>query len=110
MDKKIQPHYKLIYQDLFRKKYPEKLPLCKSILEKSELSSMDIIRLNKIIFTTKDDQDLSFDQQHRSYDKASIVEILDYQKKNNLNNLQVSKHFNLSRNTIAKWKKNHQVV
>lgn len=43
-------------------------------------------------------------QKYRSYDKATIIEILNYQKKNSLNNTQLSNHFKLSRNTVTKWK------
>ena len=37
--------------------------------------------------------------------KTTILEILQYQKNNNLNNNQLADHFKLSRNTITKWKK-----
>lgn len=44
-------------------------------------------------------------RRHHSYDLASIIDILEYQKKNQLNNIQLANHFKLSRNTVAKWKK-----
>lgn len=40
-----------------------------------------------------------------AYDKAYVTEILSYQKRFNLSNLEVSSKFKISRNTIAKWKR-----
>ncbi|HCM36220.1 helix-turn-helix domain-containing protein [Chryseobacterium sp.] len=108
MDRKIQktilkPDYKRIYNDLIDKKYPEKKIEFKSMLEKKTLSTLDIIKLNQRLFGEKEDCILN--QKHRSYDKAAILEILDYQKINKLNNKQLALKFNMSRNTIGKWKK-----
>lgn len=102
-----QPHYKKIYSDILTKKFPEKINECKSILSKKELSILDIIQLNQQIFGYN--EICSDNQRLRSYDDQSIVEILEYQKKNNLNNTQLSIHFKLSRNTIAKWKSNFKI-
>ena len=44
-------------------------------------------------------------RKFRAYNKLTIMEILEYQKKNNINNTELSRYFKLSRNTIAKWKK-----
>lgn len=43
--------------------------------------------------------------KHKHNDEASIQMILSYQKENQLSNLRVANEFNLSRYTIAKWKK-----
>lgn len=102
-----QPYYKKIYSDILTKKFPEKINECKSILSKKELSVLDIIQLNKQIFGYK--EIFSDNQRLRSYDDQSIVEILEYQKEYNLNNTQLSIHFKLSRNTIAKWKSNFKI-
>lgn len=96
------PDYKKIYRDLVVIKFPEKINLCKEFLDKEQLSTLDIIELNKIIFGNKNK---SSNQQLRSYSKEDIFRILDYQKKHNLNNTQLVRTFDLSRNTIAKWKK-----
>ncbi|MFV0140818.1 helix-turn-helix domain-containing protein [Empedobacter falsenii] len=96
------PNYKKIYTDLIVKKFPEKKKFCKDILVKKKLSTLDIIELNEIIFGNKNKPS---NQQLRSYSKEDIFKILDYQKKHNLNNTQLSKKFSLSRNTITKWKK-----
>lgn len=102
-----QPYYKKIYSDLLTKKFPNKISECKSILSKQELSVLDIIQLNQLIFGH---YEVSADNQRlRSYDDESILRILEYQKKNNLNNSQLSLHFKLSRNTIAKWKSSFNI-
>lgn len=96
------PDYKKIYSDIITRKYPEKRERCSYYLLKKELNSMDIIKLNDIIFENDDRQKHT---PHRSYDMNTILEILNYQKKNNLNNSQIALHFKISRNTITKWKR-----
>lgn len=102
---KLLPNYKLIYQDMVRKKYPHKEIQCRTILSKNELSVLDVVKLNNIILDAKNIETERFNQKLRSYNKATILEILNYQKVNKLNNVQVAMQFNLSRNTVSKWKK-----
>lgn len=45
-----------------------------------------------------------FNQRHRSYDVSIISHRVDYQKKHQLNNAQLTKHYKLSRNTITQLK------
>ena len=107
MDRQVQiskPDYKRIYSDILSKKYPEKKEECISLLEKQSLSNLDIIRLNDKIFG-RDNANKEFNQKYRSYQKSDILQILDYQKKYKLNNSQLANHFNISRNTVTKWKK-----
>ncbi|WP_394675078.1 helix-turn-helix domain-containing protein [uncultured Chryseobacterium sp.] len=101
---KTLPNYKRIYKDMLIMKYPEKAHLCNHILKKKAIDIMDVIRLEQIICSKKKYADSRFDQKLKSYDKKTIFEILDYQKKNRLNNSQLAKHFKLSRNTVTKWK------
>ncbi|MDR4950909.1 helix-turn-helix domain-containing protein [Chryseobacterium sp. ES2] len=107
MDNPRQPHsntpdYKKIYSDLVDLKYPEKKHECAKILSKKNLSAFDVIEINRIIFSYN--QNIKSNQSHRSYNKETIFKILEYQKKNYLNNTQLALHFKLSRNTVAKWK------
>lgn len=99
------PNYKRIYLDLIQAKYPEKAKSCEKILNKNVLSGMDIIKIEKIIHGKQDNDTYALNQKYKAYTKSVIFEILDYQKKNKLNNTQLAKHFDLSRNTVAKWKK-----
>ncbi|MBB6370370.1 helix-turn-helix domain-containing protein [Chryseobacterium shigense] len=105
MQRPGSPDYKKIYNDIVEEKYPEKKELCKSILEKKELSFLDIIKLNSLLFEEKNKERFVANQRHKSYDISTIREILDYQRKNKLNNTQLAIHFKLSRNTIARWNK-----
>jgi len=41
----------------------------------------------------------SFDQMHGFYNTSAILQILDYQKENKLNNIQLAAYFKMSRNT-----------
>ncbi|KMQ62716.1 transposase [Chryseobacterium sp. BLS98] len=103
--KKSQPDYKKIYMDIINNKYPQKRILCETILNKRQFSVLDVIRLNALIFGTEDFERFVSNQKHRSYDESTVIEILDYQKHNKLNNTQTADYYNISRNTIAKWKK-----
>ncbi|MCT2562078.1 helix-turn-helix domain-containing protein [Chryseobacterium herbae] len=99
-----QPNYRKIYEDVLKFKFPEKTPYCQSILKKEKLSTLDVVKINAIIFSKKNENTFAQNQKHKSYDLPTILEILDYQKKHKLNNSQVAKNFKLSRNTVAKWK------
>ncbi|EFK34284.1 Uncharacterised protein [Chryseobacterium gleum] len=105
MKKTEPPDYKRIYEDILRLEHPAKKEQCKSILCKKAFSVNDVIAINNIIFPNADKKTENINQRHRSYDKAAILEILDYQKKNQLTTAQLSRYFKLSRNSIVKWKK-----
>lgn len=102
-----RPDYKRIYSDMLRLKYPEKANDCKSILSGQQLSALEVIQINEIIFPQKKTRGIRFNQAYRAYSKEEIMKILDYQKKHYLNNSQLAIHFGLSRNSITKWKKNY---
>ena len=101
----ICPDYKAIYRDILHHKFPDKIKECLPLLDKKFLSTLDILTLNRRIFGNSNKESEQFNQKHRSYNKSDILQILDYQKKHQLNNSQLANHFKLSRNTIAKWKK-----
>ncbi|MBP2616977.1 helix-turn-helix domain-containing protein [Chryseobacterium jejuense] len=103
----MRPDYKRIYNDIIIKKYPQKKEECQFILQKEELSLMDVIKLNQKIFCKKENN--IGNQKHRSYDKSFIIEVLSYQKKVRITNKELSAHFKISRNTITKWRKIFQV-
>ncbi|MGE8525144.1 helix-turn-helix domain-containing protein [Chryseobacterium rhizosphaerae] len=100
MNKKEMPDYKKIYTDMIEMKYPEKKESCREILESDKLLALDIIALNKIIFGKSIQE-----KKHRSYDKTSILRMLDHQEQNNMTNVAMSRSIGISRNSIAKWKK-----
>ncbi|MGV0924080.1 helix-turn-helix domain-containing protein [Empedobacter tilapiae] len=102
---KTKINYKTLYTDIINDLYPDKLLQCQEILNKQDLNILDILELNKLIFQEEYKNNIEVNQKFRSYSKQDILLILDYQKKHNLNNSQLANHFNLSRNTVAKWKK-----
>ena len=97
-------NYQQIFRDILDTKCPEKKKVCIPLLQKVNLSAMDIVKINTEIFGISRETN-SFNQKHRSYSKSDILKILDYQKKHKFNNSQLALHFKLSRNTVAKWKK-----
>jgi DNA-binding transcriptional regulator YiaG len=98
------PNYKRIFEDIISRKCPEKYSLCAHILNKDEISAMDVLKLNDIVFD-KNSNSEGTNQKHKSYDSETISKVLNYQKENNLSNVAVSKHFNVSRSTVSKWRK-----
>lgn len=101
----MQPNYKNIYADIIHNNFPSKIAECSVLLDKPVLSTIDVLKLNEKIFGTPNTSYNQANQRHKSYSKKDILYILDYQKKQQLNNIQLSIHFKMSRNTIAKWKK-----
>ncbi|HCA06132.1 helix-turn-helix domain-containing protein [Chryseobacterium sp.] len=105
MDKKKRiPNYRKIYNDIIDAKYAHLRIFCQPILSKENLSTLDVIRLNNIIFGIDDKKVEIFNQGHRSYDNETILKILSYQEINKLNNSELALHFKLSRNTVKKWR------
>ena len=77
---------------------------CEHLLNKKDLSVMEILMLNKIIFNT-DKSSEETNQKLRSYQESDILQILDYQKEQKCNNTQLANHFRISKNTVTKWKR-----
>ncbi|RKE77169.1 helix-turn-helix domain-containing protein [Chryseobacterium sp. AG363] len=102
MKKSTKPNYKLIYSDLLDAKFSWKKEECKLLLGKKELTILDVIKINEIIFGKTSE---NLNQKHRSYDINTVFKILEYQKKNSLTNSAIAKMYSISRNTITKWKK-----
>jgi len=109
MDKKAQknrrigPDYRRIYQELIQQKFPESFPEYEQFLKKEHLSFFEIKLLNEKLFGIKTKEQQAQEQRYRAYDKQTILRILRYQKEYELNNVQLAKHFKLSRNTVSNW-------
>lgn len=99
------PDYNKIYTDLIEKKFPEKKEEFAHLLSKEIKNSLELIKINDLIFSDQDKEMNILNQKLRSYDEESIKKILEYQTFNKLNNQETAILFKLSRNTIAKWKK-----
>ncbi len=104
MKKRKTPNYKRIYTDLIERWYPELAEECDFFLQKERLEVLDVIHLNDILFKQKKEINV-LNQKYRSYDKETILWILNYQIKHGMNNTQLANHFKISRNTVASWKK-----
>ncbi|MDR6922977.1 DNA-binding transcriptional regulator YiaG [Chryseobacterium sp. 2987] len=113
MDQKMSmqhPDYQCIYTDIISEKFPEKFsdPLIQKKLQ-SLFTTIDILQLDQLIFGDMEYTSELENQRLKSYDKNSVLKILEYQKKNKLTNAQTAAHFKMSRNTLAKWKSLFQV-
>ena len=100
-----QPNYKKIFEDIIAEKCPERREELSSFLQKESLSIMNVITLNNKIFGLSNKETLEFNQKHKSYDQEAIFQILAYQNKEKLSNVQLANHFKLSRNTVSKWRR-----
>lgn len=90
---------------MIERKYPHLKSQCYSILKKDKLSTLDVSNLNTILSGEYSEEDFIFNQRHKVYSYESICHILDYQNKNHLNNSQTALHFQVSRQSVRKWKK-----
>lgn len=104
------PNYRKIFSDIIDTKFPDKRQECENLLNKQELSFLDIIKLDQKIFGEGDKDVKRFNQREKAYDNLSKKEILEYQIRNKLNNIQLASCFHLSRNTITKWKKEFKIL
>lgn len=102
-----RPDYKAIYNDILKSLTSDVSEKTTQIMSKEQLSLSDVIRLNNLIFSNETRNNNN--QKFRSYDKVTILEILEFQKKNGFNNSEVAQHFKLSRNSVAKWKKTFSI-
>ena len=105
LKKNLIPNYKVIFEDLAKERYKDLIP--KHIQDKinSLDNHLDVLELNRLIFN----QNYSSKEtaQMKAYDRASIEKILETQQKEKLNNREIALMFHLSRNTIAKWRKEY---
>ena len=64
--------------------------------------SLDVIAINNMIFKNR-----SGNSKQKAYSPIDVKFILQFQIVNNLNDVETSKHFNMSRNTLSSWKKKY---
>lgn len=101
----MKPNYKKIYYDLLASEFPEKLKdeKVKENLERLNTSE-EVIKFNEFVFK-KTKESLENNQKLKTYDKDTMLKILNYQKKHSFSNSYISRTYKMSRTTIAKWKK-----
>lgn len=104
----MRPNYNKIYQDMLKLEYPDKLkePKIKELLKKLNTSE-DVLKLNEKLFEQSKESSQN-NQKLKTYDKKTMLKLLQYQKKHGFSTSYMSKKYRISRTTIAKWKKNFE--
>lgn len=97
---KTRPNYHKIYEDILKSKG---LNLNRPMPEFDK--NIEVIKFNNSISDNKNDENFKENQLSKAYDEKSILEILQYQKKHQISNSELAKIYNLSRNTVARWKR-----
>lgn len=90
---------------MLKTEYPEKLedPKIQKLLNGLKTTE-EILNLNDLIFE-QSKESLRNNQQLKTYDKKTILKLLQYQKKHDFSTSYMSRHYKISRTTIAKWRK-----
>ncbi|PWN65007.1 hypothetical protein C1631_020525 [Chryseobacterium phosphatilyticum] len=96
----MRPNYKKIYQDMLKMEYPEKLkdPKVKELLGKLNTTE-DILKFNDKLFKPSREN-----QKLKTYDRKTMLKLLQYQKKHGHSTSYMSKKYKISRTTLSKWK------
>jgi len=99
----MRPNYKRIYYDVLKEEQPEKLQDAKILHLLNHLETMDdILKINALVFDSSGKNSRN-NQKLKNYDKKTVLKMLQYQKKHGLSTNFMSKKYNMSRTTIAKW-------
>jgi len=99
-----KPDFGRIFREIAQKKKHSE-SVIGHIVNIEEWNSLNVIKVSEKIGEKPRGKNLKLNRKHRAYDEQSVKEILNYQKINNLNNSEMMRLFNISRNSIAKWKK-----
>ena len=101
----MRPNYTKIYQDMLKEKDPDKLkdPKIQRLI-KNLKTTEDVLNFNELVFK-QSKESLEKNQKLKTYDKKTMLKLLQYQNKHNFSTNYMSKKYKISRTTIAKWKK-----
>lgn len=101
----MRPNYAKIYQDMLKQDQPDKLkePKVQALL-KNLKTTEDVLNFNELIFK-QSKESLRNNQKLKTYDKKTMLKLLQYQKKHGFSTSFMSKKYKISRTTLAKWKK-----
>lgn len=104
----MRPNYSKIYHDMLRLEHPDKLeePKIKELLKRLNTSD-DVLKFNERIFE-QSKESAKNNQKLKTYDKKTMLKLLQYQRKHGFSTSYMSKKYKISRTTIAKWKKNFE--
>ncbi|MEN4761604.1 helix-turn-helix domain-containing protein [Chryseobacterium sp. C39-AII1] len=99
----MTPNYKKIYYDIFKEKYPEQLDDPQILYLLDNINTIeDVLKVNALISESSRESEKN-NQRLKNYDKATVLKLLQYQKKHNLSTNFMSKKHKMSRTTIMKW-------
>ena len=104
----MRPNYSKIYHDMLRLEHPGKLeePKIKELLKRLNTSD-DVLKFNERLFEQSKESSKN-NQKLKTYDKKTMLKLLQYQRKHGFSTSYMSKKYKISRTTIAKWKKNFE--
>ncbi|SHF12767.1 helix-turn-helix domain-containing protein [Chryseobacterium vrystaatense] len=104
----MRPNYKKIYYDMLRLEHPEKLkdPKIKELLGKLDTTE-DILNFNDRIFEQSKESQVN-NQKLKTYDKKTMLKLLQYQNKHGFSTSYMSRKYKISRTTIMNWKKSFE--
>lgn len=90
---------------MLKAEHPEKLenPKIQKLLNGLKTTE-DILNFNDLIFE-QSKESIRNNQQLKTYDKKTILKLLQYQKKHDFSTSYMSRQYKISRTTIAKWRK-----
>jgi response regulator of citrate/malate metabolism len=101
----MRPNYTKIYEDMLKQDYPDKLkdPKILTLLKKLNTTE-DILKFNDKLFEQSRESQQN-NQKLKTYDKKTMLKLLQYQKKHEFSTSYMSRKYKISRTTLAKWKK-----
>lgn len=101
----MRPNYSKIYRDMLQSEHPEKLkdPKIQRQLKKLNTTE-DVLKFNEKLFQqSKENQENN--QKLKTYDKKTILKLLQYQDKHGFSTSYMSKKYKISRTTFLNWRK-----
>ena len=93
---------------MLRLEHPDKLeePKIRELLKRLNTSD-DVLKFNERLFEQSKESSKN-NQKLKTYDKKTMLKLLQYQRKHGFSTSYMSKKYKISRTTIAKWKKNFE--
>ncbi|EJL70041.1 helix-turn-helix domain-containing protein [Chryseobacterium populi] len=101
----MRPNYRKIFQDMLQLEHPDKLedPKIRELLKKLNTTE-EVLNFNDKLFK-QSKESLKNNQKLKTYDKKTMLKLLQYQKKHGFSTSYMSKKYKISRTTISNWKK-----
>ncbi|MEY8761447.1 helix-turn-helix domain-containing protein [Chryseobacterium tongliaoense] len=101
----MRPNYRKIFHDMLQLEHPDKLedPKIRELLKKLNTTE-EVLNFNDKLFK-QSKESLKNNQKLKTYDKKTMLKLLQYQKKHGFSTSYMSKKYKISRTTISNWKK-----